>query len=177
MGWLLLIYTLPPEPTRKRAFVWRLLKKLGAVYLRDGICVLPDQAETRAGLREVADKVHEFGGQASLAEGARLDDATADSVRQRAFEARQAEYAALVEAGASLVAHIRREARHRELADSEMRVLAGDLVKLQRWRDQIRARDFFSGEGAADAERVLGQCQATLDGVEVGSGGVPETAR
>ena len=40
--WLVLIYTLPPEPTRKRAFVWRELKKIGAVYLRDGVCLLPE---------------------------------------------------------------------------------------------------------------------------------------
>src|SRR5438309_7457883 len=39
--WLLLIYTLPSQPSRKRAYVWRELKKVGAVYLRDGVAILP----------------------------------------------------------------------------------------------------------------------------------------
>ena len=59
MSWLLLIYRVPAEPSRKRAFVWRELKKVGAVYLRDGVCVLPDQAATRAGLRQVAERMLE----------------------------------------------------------------------------------------------------------------------
>ena len=35
-SWLLLIYTVPSQPSRKRAAVWRDVKKAGAVYLRDG---------------------------------------------------------------------------------------------------------------------------------------------
>ena len=46
--WLLLIYTVPAEPTRKRAFIWRELKKVGAPYLRDGVCILPERPDTLA---------------------------------------------------------------------------------------------------------------------------------
>ena len=45
--WLLLIYTVPAEPSRKRAAIWRELKKVGAPYLRDGVCILPERPETR----------------------------------------------------------------------------------------------------------------------------------
>jgi hypothetical protein len=160
---LLLIYTVPPTPTAKRAFVWRLLKKLGAVYLRDGACVLPDRADTRVGLYGVADKVREFGGQASLAENAQLDESTVDLVRGRSREARQAEYIALVEAGTSLATHINREVRHRDLTSAELAILEGDLLKLRRWRDQIGARDYFSTDCAAEADQILTQCRAVLD--------------
>jgi hypothetical protein len=161
--WLLLVYTVPAQPTRKRAFVWRMLKKLGAVYLRDGICVLPDRSETNAGLSAVAEKVREFGGQASLANDAHLDPATVATVRQQAQQARRAEYLALVEAGTLLVTHLRRELRHRDLGPSEIDLLESDLVKLRRWRDQIRARDYFSAEGGTQAEDVLAECRAALD--------------
>jgi hypothetical protein len=163
MRFLLLIYTVPPTPTAKRAFIWRLLKKLGAVYLRDGVCVLPDRADTRVGLHGVAEKVREFGGQASLVEDAQIDASTVDLVRERSREARQAEYTAVVEAGTSLAAHINREARHRDLTSAERTILEGDLLKLRRWRNQIRARDYFSADRAADADQILTQCRAVLD--------------
>jgi hypothetical protein len=35
-GWFVLVYKLPPEPTRLRASVWRKLKAAGAVYLQNG---------------------------------------------------------------------------------------------------------------------------------------------
>jgi hypothetical protein len=171
---LLLIYTVPAAPTRKRAFIWRLLKKLGVVYLRDGVCVLPDQAATRAALRAAADKVREFGGQASVAEGAQLDAATEELVRRQACEARRLEYAAVVEAGTALAAHIQRETRHRDLQSAELRLLAGDVLKLRRWRDQIRTRDYFSADGAATAEDVLLSCETALKSISATSAGVPE---
>ena len=34
-GWLLLVYRVPPEPSRLRAAVWRRLKSLGAIYLQN----------------------------------------------------------------------------------------------------------------------------------------------
>jgi hypothetical protein len=165
MRFLLLIYTVPPTPTAKRAFIWRLLKKLGAVYLRDGVCVLPDRADTRVGLHGVAEKVREFGGQASLVEDAQIDASTVDLVRERSREARQAEYTALVEAGALLAAHITREARHRDLTSAELTILKGDLLKLRRWRDQIGARDYFSADRAAEADQTLTHCRAVLEGL------------
>ena len=40
-AWLLLTYKVPPEPAKKRIALWRKIKGLGAVYLQNGICVLP----------------------------------------------------------------------------------------------------------------------------------------
>src|SRR4051812_990657 len=60
--WLLLIYTVPTQPSRKRATVWREIKKLGAVYLRDGVCVLPDQPGTLMNLRALASRIEGMDG-------------------------------------------------------------------------------------------------------------------
>ncbi|MDQ1548465.1 MAG: hypothetical protein QOD27_123, partial [Microbacteriaceae bacterium] len=35
--WLVLIYKIPPEPTRLRAGAWRRLKSLGAIYLQNSV--------------------------------------------------------------------------------------------------------------------------------------------
>src|ERR1700680_4929647 len=75
--WLLLIYTVPAEPTRKRAAIWRDIKKIGAIYLRDGVCVLPERPATAVAMRAIAARVAEFAGQATLVEAARLDSVRA----------------------------------------------------------------------------------------------------
>jgi hypothetical protein len=46
-GWVLLVYRLPREPSRHRVAVWRKLRDLGALYLKDGVAALPEDAVTR----------------------------------------------------------------------------------------------------------------------------------
>src|SRR5215211_583708 len=77
--WTVLVYTVPAQPTRKRATVWREVKRLGALYLRDGVCALPDTVAARSGLQALADRVQELEGQATVVWEARLSAATADA--------------------------------------------------------------------------------------------------
>src|SRR6266545_3366096 len=64
--WLQLVYKVPAEPSRKRTYIWRQLRGLGAVYLQDACCVLPRTPESERRLGAVAAKVREFGGAATL---------------------------------------------------------------------------------------------------------------
>jgi len=168
MHWLVLIYTLPPEPTRKRAFIWRELKKAGAVYLRDGVCVLPDRPTTRQAMQALVDRVRAFDGQAALVETARMDELTATEVTRQSVAARGAEYAALRESASEFLDHVRRELRHRDFSASEAETLMEDLRKLRRWCEQIRGRDYFASEAAVEAHAALTECEATLRDVRGG---------
>jgi hypothetical protein len=64
--WILLCYRLPREPSTPRITVWRNLKRLGVGQLTDGLVTLPADARTREQLEWLADKVIEFGGEASI---------------------------------------------------------------------------------------------------------------
>ena len=141
--WLLLIYTVPAEPSRKRAFIWREVKKAGAVYLRDGVCALPEQPETARSLRAIAAKVQEFEGEATLVEGARLDPARAEWLVSRSRESRAEEYADVAREAERLLEHVARETEHREFTFAELEELEADLGKLKRWTAQVRQRDYF----------------------------------
>jgi hypothetical protein len=167
--WLILVYTLPPEPTRKRAFVWRELKKAGAVYLRDGVCVLPDQPATRQAMQALVDRVRGFDGQATLVETGRMDELTATEVARQSVAARGAEYAALRESSREFLNHMRRELRHREFSTSEAEALMEDLRKLRRWFEQIGARDYFHSDTAAEAHAALTECASIIRDMRVGA--------
>ena len=45
--WLMLIYSVPRHPSASRLYVWRKLKRLGAIMLQDAVWVLPLTHRTR----------------------------------------------------------------------------------------------------------------------------------
>ena len=46
-SYLLLIYQVPTQPSAARVAVWRELKRLGALYLQQSVCVMPLTAAYR----------------------------------------------------------------------------------------------------------------------------------
>src|SRR5688572_18884210 len=61
-GWLLLVYKVPSEPSRVRVAVWRELKRLGALYLQQAVCILPNRPETAEGLAKVRERIEALEG-------------------------------------------------------------------------------------------------------------------
>jgi hypothetical protein len=168
--WLLLIYTIPTEPSRKRAFIWRKLKEVGAIYLRDGVAVLPEREETLAAFRTLTARIKEFAGQATLVSGARLDSKRVDAIMAQSRAAREAEYADLGREAEQVLQHIRQEITHRVFSVAELEELAMDLAKLERWMAQIRARDYFGSPAAAAIDQRLTRCEAVLSSLRQAAG-------
>jgi len=162
IAWLLLIYTVPAEPSRKRAFVWRELKKIGAPYLRDGVCILPERSDTAELAGTIAAKVEEFGGEATLVSGARLPAARSAALVDQFRAARAEEYQDIARDADQLLAHVAREMEHREFTYAELEELEADLGKLRRWTEQVRARDYFGNEAPQDLRDILDRCERAL---------------
>jgi hypothetical protein len=160
--WLLLIYTVPAEPSRKRANVWREVKKIGAVYLRDGVCILPERAETNVAATAIAARIQEFEGEATIVHGATLDSARADAVIAQFKSARSAEYAEIARDAERLLQHVARETEHRDFSFAELEELEEDLNKLNRWMGQVRSRDYFPDGPSTQLEHLLKRCDEVL---------------
>jgi hypothetical protein len=166
MHWLLLVYTVPSQPTRSRALVWREIKRLGAVYLRDDVAVLPDRPFERSTFGILADRVRAIDGQATIVSCAVLEAVAEDLVITRAREARGAEYAAVAGAAARLASHLRQELAHRDLSARELSSITQELQKVAAWCAQVEARDHFEAADARAAARVaIADCTDALDQV------------
>jgi hypothetical protein len=63
-NWLLLHYKLPNKPSALRVYIWRKLKKLGAILLHDAVWVLPDQPRTAEQIQWLTAEIQERGGEA-----------------------------------------------------------------------------------------------------------------
>ena len=160
--WLLLIYTVPAEPTRKRAYVWREIKKVGGVYVRDGVCALPERAETVAAAQTIAAKIQEFEGQATVVRGASLEPSRAEAIVAQFNTARSDEYAEIAREAERLLQHVARETEHRDFSFAELEELEEDLAKVKRWMSQIQSRDYFPNGSGNQAEKLLTRCDEAL---------------
>lgn len=67
--WLLLTYKLPTEPSRRRVYVWRKLKRLGAIKIFEAVWVLPKNFHTREQFQWLAAEIQEMGGEAMVWNG------------------------------------------------------------------------------------------------------------
>jgi uncharacterized protein Usg len=61
-SWILLNYKLPTHPSALRVYVWRKLKRLGAILLNDAIWVLPDTPRTFEQFQWLAAEIQEMQG-------------------------------------------------------------------------------------------------------------------
>jgi hypothetical protein len=62
--WVLLVYKVAPEPSARRVYVWRKLKRLGAIVLHDALWVLPATPSTLEQFQWLATEIEEMEGSA-----------------------------------------------------------------------------------------------------------------
>jgi hypothetical protein len=63
-SWMLLHYKLPNKPSALRVYIWRKLKRLGAVLLHDAVWILPENARTIEQIQWLTAEIQERGGSA-----------------------------------------------------------------------------------------------------------------
>ncbi len=161
-NWTLLIYTVPAHPTRLRAAVWRDVKRAGATYLRDGVCILPESGQTVSTFQIIASQIESLGGEATVVSAATLEPKAVDEVVGNSRMSRAAEYAELARDMRSFLGYLRLETRHRRLGRIELARLERDLEKLRVWLKDVRSRDYFDADGRDHAEALLDQCSREL---------------
>jgi len=95
-SWVLLIYTMPREPTAPRVAAWRKLKKLAALRLHDAAWILPATPFLLEQMRWLAAEIRETQGKALVwhAQGDELEQ-DADLMRQFTAQAESAYHAIL----------------------------------------------------------------------------------
>ena len=160
--WIVLAYTLPTEPSRKRVAVWRRLRKLGAVYLSEGIWFLPNTKGLAEAVSQAVGEVEHQGGTASAFFATGLQADQKDQLRARFNQARDDEYLELHRQCERFLAHVERETKAGSFDFSAVEELEEDLEKRVRWLAQIRQRDEFGSPQRKAVELMLDECQEAL---------------
>jgi Protein ChrB, N-terminal len=163
LHWRVLVYRVPTEPASKRVSVWRDLKKLGALYLQQCVCIVPDLPAVVDQVSQVAAKIPAIGGETILLEVPKLQPEDQARIIAAFREQRSNEYAEIVEeCETKFVKEIEFEHFRQNYTFEEAEEIEQDLDKIRRWFDQVQARDWFGADRREEVQAWLGRCQNLL---------------
>lgn len=132
--WLLLNYKIPPQPTSSRVYVWRKLKKLGALLLLDAIWILPCTARTLEQFQWLAAEIIELGGVAHVWKSSAALNGQEESLIQQFNQQVDVAYEALW---------------------NEINPKDTDLTALSRKYQQIQQQDYFQSHVGKRVKEAL----------------------
>lgn len=151
--WLLLVHQIPAKPAYARVKIWRRLKGLGAVTVKNSVYALPANAETQEDFAWLIKEIVELGGEAFVCEAQLVDGLGDDEVQALFDAARDEDYAEIAAAA-------------RELGDKRTgetgAEFATQVARLRRQLDEIVAIDFFGADGREPAEGLVSGLEAGL---------------
>lgn len=164
---LLLVYRVPSSTSRARVAVWRELKRLGALYIQQAVCVLPDRPGVRERLDKIRTRIAELEGESMHF----VLDNVADQERQmlvRSFKDNSAkEYAEIVEeCETKFFKEIEFERFRGNYTFEEAEEIRQDLEKLKRWLRKVEQRDWMGAPGRDTATTKVAECEQLLEAFE-----------
>ncbi|HYU20043.1 MAG TPA: Chromate resistance protein ChrB [Chloroflexota bacterium] len=164
-GWLVLVYRVAPEPSSSRVAVWRDLKRIGAHYLQQCVCVVPHRPDLRAAVDGVREKIARLGGSSNLFETPSLPVDEEDALIAGFKELVAKQYAEIVEeCDTKFVKEIEFETFRENYTFAEAEEIEQDLEKIRRWYARVRERDWFDAPGRDEAEVRIARCAELLEG-------------
>ena len=96
MKWLFFSYSLPAEPSKARVYIWRQLKKLGAVNYQS-VWVLPYSKERIEDLNRLIESIETYKGESLVIEGRSLTKSQEERINKAIIDSRNEEYGELIE--------------------------------------------------------------------------------
>jgi hypothetical protein len=162
ISWLLLTYKLPREPAAKRIAVWRRLKGMGAVYLQNGVCILPKTDDYVRRLKMLENEIRELEGDCVILETVGLDKAQERKVTARFQADRDDAYEEFVDKCDDFEREVAKEITADHYTFAELEENEVDLKKLQGWLAKIVALDFYGAARADEAKARLKRCEEVL---------------
>lgn len=145
-----------------RVAVWRKLRALGAVYLQQSVCLLPDREQVARQVRRLLARVDAEGGAGHLLTVTIPDPTEHAGLIAQFNTARDAEYAEVCERTPAMLAEIATETARGRAGYAEVEESEADLHRFRSWLTKIAARDYFDAPGRAAAEHAVHQCAQAL---------------
>src|SRR2546430_648448 len=145
---VLLIVSLPPNPSSLRVRVWRRLRAIGAVALKRTVYLLPDTPDHYEHFQWLAQEIQRAGGEATLLRVEQIENMSSGEVIRLFHEARNPEYRRLGGRYRKVL-----QTLDRKSAATNPRVQA-ELAQLQRDYEKLHELDFFEAPERAEVRRL-----------------------
>jgi hypothetical protein len=161
--WLLITVSTPGgSSSTLRVYAWRNLRRLGAHYLQQSVCVLPATPKTTRAVARLVTRLRTEGGHGQMLRiqltDARQETAVVDAIQRE----RTDEYREVVERTRQFHEELQLERRRGRATYTELEESDADLARHQKWLAAIRARDYFGAPGGDEAAAAVASCEEAL---------------
>ncbi|GAA3778349.1 Chromate resistance protein ChrB [Streptomyces chiangmaiensis] len=160
--WLLVSVTTAGAAPSLRMQVWRKLKGLGALYLQQSVCLLPDRPALGAALTELRERVRTDGGRMRVVHVEIADESESRELAEEMTAAIDEEYAEVLERIPSFFAELEMESGRDRAIFAEVEESEADLERFRSWAAKIEARDYFGAPRGKQVRAELGRAAAAL---------------
>jgi hypothetical protein len=163
----LLVYRMPPKPTAGRVAVWRQLKKVGAIYLQQSVCVFPANSEVRRDLAPILRRIADAAGEFHLLPLRKLDSAEEHKLIQQFQDQTSNHYQEIIEnCEVNFAKEIEFETFRKNFTYEEAEEIRTEFEKICAWFDRVRRRDWFEAPNMGPAMEWLKRCEKMLEEFE-----------
>lgn len=157
--WLVLFYKTPTDSSTSRVYIWRQIKKLGAIYMQDGGVILPYSKENMVSFKKLSDKIKELHGDPTILISSFYDEEKENVIIEEFNHTRNLEYKEVLEQCGHFFAKIKKETEKQNFTSEELEEVEEEYEKLQNWFEKIRKRDFFKASLSEKVNETLRECQ------------------
>jgi hypothetical protein len=164
--WLLVAVSTAGTPDSLRVTVWRRLRGLGALYVQQSVCLLPDRPHVARAVAQLAVKVRADGGSARVLH-LRVDQP--DEQAQLVEEMRaaiDAEYGEVLDRLPEFFTELDTETARGRVTFAEVEESEADLARFKAWLTKITARDYFAAPLGERVRAELDRAGRALAGFE-----------
>ena len=165
--YLLLIYQVPSQPSAARVAIWRELKRLGALYLQQSVCIMPSTAAYRAQLEAIAARITVEGGMYHLLPLRQLPPEEDAKIVEGFLAQSTQQYEEIIEnCEVNFTKEIDFETFRQNFTYAEAEEIRQDLDKMRRWYERVVQRDWYGSPRREDAAAWIARCEGLLEAFE-----------
>lgn len=155
-------YKIPSEPSKNRVYVWRTIKELGAVYLQQGVALLPYNEELYSILNNLREQVNTLGGRSTLSKLNFLKEEDEEDIIAEFIKQIDEEYGEFIQNCEKQILELDHESLQGDFNFSEITEHEEEYKKFQRWFDKINKKNYFKSNKQLQAHEILEQSKNKL---------------
>ncbi|MDI6853916.1 MAG: chromate resistance protein ChrB [Deltaproteobacteria bacterium] len=162
MKWLFFSYSLPTTPSKARVFVWRQLRKIGAVNYQT-VWVAPYSSERVNEFNKLIENIKGFKGMGLLIVGKILSKEQEELIVEAFTESRNEEYKEIIDKCEAYFKEMEYEIQRQNFIFAEVEENEEELEKLKQWFRKVEKRDVIKAPLRKTALEKIKICEKMLD--------------
>ena len=158
---------MPRATAAAKVAVWRQLKKVGAIYLQQSVCVFPDRSEVTAELTPLLARIAASGGEFHLLPLGTLPPDEREKLISEFRTQTAKHYAEIVEnCKVDFKREIEFETFRKNFTYEEAEEIRAEFDKITAWFERVQRRDWFGAPKRRDADLWIRKCRTMLERFE-----------